>query len=61
MMEEYMEKAYELSQVHRRISPAMLVRKFEINHAMASKICNKVSLRRHLEARKLAREIEPNL
>lgn len=58
MIEDYIEKAYELLKIHRRISPPLLMRKFKIKYDMARKICNKVALRSHLEAKKLAKEVE---
>lgn len=58
MIENYLEQAYELSNIYRKISSFLLMRKLKINNDLAVKICNKVALRRHLEARKLAKEFE---
>lgn len=56
-MDEITNKAYELTQIHRRITPALLMRVMQINGDMAYKMCLKIWLRQHVEARKYVREM----
>lgn len=57
MIETLAENAYILLDIHYRITPPFLMRKFNITDDIAKKICTIVWLRQHLEARKLAKEI----
>lgn len=58
MFEHYEEKAWELSLIMKRISPFLFMRKFGLCANAANKLCAKIWLRQHLEARKLAKEID---
>lgn len=59
MMDNYVQKAWEIqSECRRRISPIFLMRKLKINYDFAFKICCKIRLRMHLEARAMAKEID---
>jgi hypothetical protein len=54
MFENLDEKAYQVACSNRKISPLMFMRKFKLNIEAATELCQKVWLRQHLEARKLA-------
>jgi hypothetical protein len=58
MMEEYIEKAYLLLKVFPKITPALIMRKFKVTLEAANKICARVWLRQHKEARAAAAEID---
>jgi hypothetical protein len=57
IMDELENKAYDISKKHRRISPALLMRTLQVNGDMAFKLCCKVWMRQHLEAREWCRKM----
>ncbi len=62
MLENLEELAYQYcNENFFRPTITLLMRKFKINFEAAEKLSAKVRLRNHLEARKLAKEIENNL
>lgn len=61
MMEIYEQKAWNLLKDFRRITPALLMRRFKIKGEFASKICQKIWLRQHAEARMAASKIYDSL
>jgi hypothetical protein len=58
MYENLEEQAFNLLSVFTRITPRLLMRKFQITGIMATKLCNKIALRQHLEIRKFLKEKE---
>ena len=58
MMENIEEEAYKLLSKFKRITPVFLMKKFHLNPDCANVLCQKIWLRQHLEARKLAKELE---
>lgn len=58
MFENYEEKAFSFLKEFRRITPFLIMRRFHLKYDAALKICCKVWLRQHLEARKLTKEWE---
>lgn len=59
--ENFEDKAYQMLDEFRSISPALLMRRFQINFDSANRICMNVWKRQHLEARELAKEIDRNM
>ena len=58
MNETLEEKAYAYLEFHRKITPTFLIFKLKLSDDAANKLCGKIQLRQHLEARKLAKQIE---
>jgi hypothetical protein len=58
MENELENKIFEFCANLMKISPLMLMRKFKLNYDAANKICRKIWLKNHIEARKLSRQIE---
>lgn len=56
MFENYENEALDLLKQFKRISPFLIMRKFKLSHEAANKICQKIWLRQHLEARKLMKD-----
>jgi hypothetical protein len=56
MNENLEEEAFKLMNAFRKITPILLMRKFKLNAEMANKLCDKISLRQHLEMRKFVKE-----
>lgn len=52
------EEAYRLSFIYPRLSTCLLMRKFKINYETAKSLRGKVFLRNHLEARRMAKDME---
>jgi hypothetical protein len=50
--------AYALLNEFRRITIPLLMRRFKLNAESSTKLCHKLWLRQHLEARKYAKELE---
>lgn len=61
MEENLISQVFEISKHCKKISPFFLMRKFKINYECAVKICNKISLRNHLEAKELAKKWNENI
>lgn len=57
MESELTKRAYEISKGFRRVSPALFMRKLKLSWDGAFKVCCKVWLKQHLEARELAKKI----
>lgn len=55
------EEIYQLALKHPRITPPLIMRKFKITYGKAKELRAKVFLRNHLEARQMAKDIEPNI
>jgi len=60
MIEDILEKAYELSKKQRRLSPVFLMRKLKITFKCSQKICHIIWLRIYKEARETASKLEFN-
>lgn len=58
MIEEYIEKAWELLNEFKRITPILVARKFKLEMKFAQKVCEQVWLRQNREAREAAMELE---
>lgn len=58
MENELENKIFEFCSNLKKISPFLLMRKFKLNYDTANKICSKIWLKNHLEARNLARQVE---
>lgn len=58
MIEEYIEKSWELLKEFKRITPPLIARKFKLNLDFAQKVCEQVWLRQNREARLAAMELE---
>jgi hypothetical protein len=52
------EEAYEFCKEFKRISSCLFMRKYKLNFEHATNLCNKITLRRHLEAREMRKDIE---
>lgn len=50
------EDAFKFSETMRKISPAVLMRKFHLNFEMAKNVYHRVLLKQHIEGRRLANE-----
>lgn len=50
-----LDRAWEISQEYRKITPAFIVRKLKVNFDVAEVICQKIWLRRNREGREAAR------
>lgn len=61
MNETLEDKAYQCLNEFRRVTPCLFMRRFSLSLDGATKLCAKIWLRQHLEARKLAKEVEYNL
>lgn len=58
MIEEYIEKSWELLNEFKRITPPLIARKFKLDMAFAQRVCHQVWLRQNREARLAAMELE---
>jgi len=58
MLEEYVQKAYELLKTMKRITPCLIARKFKLDLAFAEKVCHQTWLMHRQEARLAASELE---
>ena len=58
MIEEYIEKAWDLLKEFQRITPILVARKFRLDLAFAQRVCEQVWLRQNREARAAALELE---
>ena len=57
MIADCEEKIVEYFKEYRKTTPALIMRKFQVSAEFANKICYSIWLTQHLEARKLAKEI----
>lgn len=57
MFENIEEEAYKLLNEFKRVTPALLMRRFKLNCDFAQKLCEKIIRRQNLEARNLAKRI----
>lgn len=51
MIEEYVQKAWDLLKEFNRVTPHLIARKFKLDLEFARKVCHLVWLRQHKEAR----------
>jgi hypothetical protein len=58
MLEEYVEKAWEMLKEFPRISPQLIARKFKLDLNYARRVCEQVWLRQHNEAKLAASMLE---
>lgn len=54
MIEDYIQKAWNLLKEFRRITPLLIARKFKLRLEYAQKVCQHVWLRQHITARQAA-------
>lgn len=56
MNENIEDQAFELLKTLRKVTPTLLMYKLKISYDMAKKLCDKISLRQHVEMRRYVRE-----
>ena len=57
-MKNYIDQAWEIYQKNRKITPEFISKTLNINIKLATKVCQTVWLRSHIEARQMTKALE---